>query len=77
MTPNMHAAQLLFNTLQRCCTKLRAADSGGRASKHGNRVKKRGAGRCLPALMQERARPSGSELVSGQPGQLKDNQESC
>lgn len=65
MTHNMHAARLLFNALQRCCAKLTAADSGGRASKHGNGVKKQGAGRAsLPALMQKRAKPSGSELMS-------------
>lgn len=65
MTSNTHAAPLLFNTLQRRSAKLTAADSGGRASKRGNGVKKRGVGRAsLPALMQERARPSGSELTS-------------
>lgn len=59
-----HAARLLFSTCQRCCGKQTAADSGGKASKHGNRVKKRGAGRTsVPALMQERDRLLGSELT--------------
>lgn len=40
-----------------------AADSGGRASKHGNGVKKQGAVRTSPALMEERAK-SASELRS-------------
>jgi len=65
MTPNIHAARLLFNALHRCCAKLTAANSGGRASTHRNRVKKQGDGRAsLPALMQERARPSVRELMS-------------
>lgn len=40
-----------------------AADSGGRASKRGNGVKKQGAGRISPALMEERAN-SASKLMS-------------
>lgn len=65
MTPNMNAGRLLFNTLQRCRAKLTAADSGGRASKRGNGVKKQRAGRSsLPVLMQKQTRPSGIELMS-------------
>lgn len=65
MTPNLCAASLLFNTPQMYCAKLTAAGSGGRANKCGNGVKKQGAGRVfLPALMQEKARPSGTELWS-------------
>lgn len=40
-----------------------AADSGGRASKRGNGVKKQGVGRVSPALMEKRAK-SKSELMS-------------
>lgn len=40
-----------------------AADSGGRARKRGNGVKKQEAGRVSPALMEERAK-SASELMS-------------
>lgn len=50
MTPNMHAARSLFNTLQRYHAKLTAADSRGRASKCGNGVKKRGAGRASTSI---------------------------
>lgn len=41
-----------------------AADSGGRDSKHGNRVKKQGAGRVSPALMEGRAKSSASEITT-------------
>lgn len=63
MTPNVYTAPLLFNIIRRCCAKLTTADSG--ASKCGNRVKKQRAGRAfLQELMQERARTSGTELMS-------------
>lgn len=52
------------------------ADSGGRASKHGNGVKKWGAGRVSPALMEERAKSSASEPWSQrQPGELGEGQQ--
>lgn len=56
MAASQYAAEMLCHAT--------AADSGGRVSKNGNGVKKEGAGRVSPALMEEGAKSSASELIS-------------
>lgn len=62
MTPNMYTALFLFNTLR--CAKLTTADFGGRDSKCGNGQKQRAGRAFLQELMQEKARSSGTKLMS-------------
>lgn len=61
-TQHAHSMAAPQYALEMLC-KATAADSGDRASKCENGVKKQGAGRVSPTLMEERAK-SPSELMS-------------